>query len=83
MSDLRGFHSGMSVDALMRLWPSTIGVMLRHDMLCVGCPVGPFHSISEASRAHALDEAGLVQALAEAILAGGPSAAATALGDEE
>ncbi|KPF71398.1 hypothetical protein IP69_06410 [Bosea sp. AAP35] len=33
-------------------WPETIRVFLDHQFLCVGCPIGCFHSISEACRAH-------------------------------
>ena len=31
----------MTVD-IMRRWPSTIRVMMRHRMLCIGCPIGIF-----------------------------------------
>jgi hybrid cluster-associated redox disulfide protein len=46
----------MTVDEVMRRWPSTIRVFLRHGMLCVGCPIAAFHTISEAAREHGLDE---------------------------
>lgn len=32
----------MTVDEIMRRWPSTIRVMMRHRMLCLGCPIGIF-----------------------------------------
>lgn len=50
---------GMTVDEVMRRWPSTIRVFLRHGMLCVGCPIAAFHTISDAAREHGLDEATL------------------------
>lgn len=46
----------MSVDEIMRRWPATIRVMIRHDMLCVGCPIGIFHSVADVCAAHAVDE---------------------------
>lgn len=46
----------MSVDAIMRRWPATIAVTIRHGMLCVGCPIGPFHTVADACKAHGVDE---------------------------
>lgn len=47
----------MPIDEIMRRWPSTIKVMIRRGMLCVGCPIGVFHTVAEACAAHAIDEA--------------------------
>ena len=49
----------MSVDAIMRRWPATIRIMIRHRILCVGCPIGIFHTVAEAAAAHAINEAAL------------------------
>lgn len=46
----------MTVDEIMRRWPATIRVFMRHRMLCVGCPIGTFHTISDTCEAHRLDE---------------------------
>ena len=51
------FTEEMSMDEIMRAWPGTIGVILRHRMHCVGCPIAPFHTISDACREHGVDEA--------------------------
>ncbi len=48
----------MTVDEIMRRWPATIRVMIRHRMLCIGCPIGIFHTVTDAAAAHAIDEAG-------------------------
>lgn len=56
----------MTVDEVMRRWPSTIRVFLRHGMLCVGCPIATFHTISDAAREHGLDEAALREELENA-----------------
>ena len=37
-------------------------------MLCVGCPIGPFHSVTEACRAHELDEQDVITELQAVIL---------------
>jgi len=47
----------MSMDAIMRRWPETIRVVLRHHMLCVGCPMAPFQTVAEACRDNGVDKA--------------------------
>lgn len=47
----------MPVDEIMRRWPATIRVMIRHRILCIGCPGGPFHTVADAAAAHAVDQA--------------------------
>lgn len=59
----------MPVDEIMRRWPSTIAVMIRHDMLCIGCPIGGFHTIADACREHGVAEAVFMAEL-EASIAG-------------
>ncbi|WP_434781323.1 DUF1858 domain-containing protein [Aminobacter carboxidus] len=46
----------MSMDDIMRASPGTIHVVLKHRMLCVGCPIAPFHTMSDACREHSVDE---------------------------
>lgn len=45
----------MTVDEVMRRWPSTIRVFLDFRMRCVGCPIAAFHSIVEACEEHGVD----------------------------
>ena len=59
----------MSVDEIMRRWPATIGVMIRHRMLCIGCPIGNFHTLADAAAAHTVDEAALSAELLAAMRA--------------
>jgi hybrid cluster-associated redox disulfide protein len=42
----------LCVDDLMRYWPETIRVFLDYRMLCVGCPIGRFHTVAEACEKH-------------------------------
>jgi hybrid cluster-associated redox disulfide protein len=60
-------HDDMTMDAMMREWPATIRVVLDHGLLCVGCPVAPFHTIADAAREHDLDRASLARDLKRAI----------------
>lgn len=57
----------LTVDEIMRRWPATIGVLIRRKLLCVGCPVGGFHTVADACQAHGIDEACLTEELREAI----------------
>ncbi len=41
---------------LMDRWPAVIPVFMRHRMLCVGCLIAPFHTVTDACREHGLDE---------------------------
>lgn len=59
----------MPVDEIMRRWPATIRVMIRHRMLCIGCPIGIFHTVADAAAAHAMDEAALSAELLAAMRA--------------
>ncbi len=46
----------MPVDEIMRRWPAAIRVMIRNGMLCIGCPIGIFHTVADACAAHGIDE---------------------------
>lgn len=50
------FDENMSMDEIMRVWPETIRVVLRHRMLCVGCPVARFQTAADACREHGVDK---------------------------
>jgi len=52
----RGYHDGMTMDEIMRRWPAAIRVVLRHHLLCVGCPIAGFHTVDDAIREHGVDE---------------------------
>ena len=56
-----------SVTEIMVTWPQTIHVFLRHGMHCVGCQVGPFHTIEDACFEYHLDEAEFRRELERAI----------------
>ena len=41
---------------LMTAWPQTIPVFVRYRMLCVGCLISPFHTVTDACAEYHLDE---------------------------
>lgn len=55
------------VDEIMRKWPATVAVVLRYKMLCVGCPIGTFHTVAEACREHQIDETRFILDLESAV----------------
>ncbi len=55
------------VDTVMRKWPATIRVFLDRRMLCVGCPIGCFHTVADACREHGVDCAPFLAELQRAI----------------
>ncbi|QJF50304.1 DUF1858 domain-containing protein [Roseobacter ponti] len=56
----------LPLDELMTRWPGTVRVFLRHRMLCVGCMVSPFHTITDACREYHLNEDAFLTELMEA-----------------
>jgi hybrid cluster-associated redox disulfide protein len=67
--------SDLTVDEIMRRWPATIRPFMRHRMLCIGCPIGVFHTVADACEAHGIDPG----AFAAEILAATAEASVTAL----
>lgn len=45
----------LPLEELMRGWPETIPVFLRHKMICVGCMVNPFHTVMDACAEYGLN----------------------------
>ena len=63
----------LTVDEIMRRWPSTIRVFQANQMYCIGCPIGGFHTLPEASEAHGLDPDRLEREIALAVYSEGGS----------
>lgn len=57
----------MPLSVLMARWPGTIPVFLRFNMLCVGCLVGPFHTVVDTCKEHEVDQPAFIAALEQAI----------------
>lgn len=59
---------------IMRRWPATVPVFIAHRMLCVGCVIGPFHSIDDACAEYGIDPDALLAELHAAVrIAAGPA----------
>ncbi len=73
----------ITVDEIMRRWPATIRVFIRNSMLCIGCPIGVFHTVKDACNAHDLAEESFLRELLVAMtnddLVSGPSVFETAV----
>lgn len=52
---------------IMERWPETLGVFIDNCMLCVGCPIAPFHTVHDACQEHGLDESTILAQLDAAI----------------
>jgi len=50
----------LTVSEIMRRWPATMRLFIDHRLLCVGCPIAPFHTIADVAREHQVDEDELV-----------------------
>ena len=62
----------LSVSEIMERWPDTVGLFIRLDLSCVGCPIGRFHTPGEAAAAHHMPDDNLLAGLTLAV--GGDSA---------
>lgn len=49
----------LSVKEIMDRWPETASAFIARRMHCVGCPIGPFHTLTDAAAEHRLDAAAL------------------------
>lgn len=67
-------NPGLPLADIMRRWPATVRVFLAHNMLCVGCMIGPFHSIDDACAEYGIDPVTLLAELHAAVrAAAGPA----------
>jgi hybrid cluster-associated redox disulfide protein len=44
----------MTVSDIMRRWPMTLSVFLDFRMLCIGCPIGIFHTPADVAEEHGI-----------------------------
>ena len=47
-------------------WPETAGAFFRRRMLCFGCPIAPFHTLTDACEEYGLDPDAFCDELFEA-----------------
>lgn len=46
----------MPLTVMFDRWPTAASVFLAHRMLCFGCPIAPFHTVTDACLEYGLDE---------------------------
>ena len=56
------------VDDVMNGHPATIAVFLRHRMACVGCLMGPFHTVADAAAEYEIAPEELVAELRDSVV---------------
>ncbi|PDQ23074.1 hypothetical protein CN311_00400 [Mesorhizobium sanjuanii] len=61
------FSDDATMDEIMSRSPAAIRVVLQRGLLCVGCPIASFHTVSDAAREHDLNEEQLSSDLQAAI----------------
>ena len=66
MTHTDGISDTLSLETIMRRWPSTIRVLLRHRMGCVGCAVATYHTPVDAAREYGVELASLMAELRHA-----------------
>jgi hybrid cluster-associated redox disulfide protein len=52
-----------TVDEVMRKWPQTIHVFMRHRMACIGCAFAVFHTVEISAAEHDIGLARLLREL--------------------
>ncbi len=55
MRSVRLDDPDLCLSDLMQAWPETTPVFVQHRMLCVGCLISPFHTLSDACAEYSLD----------------------------
>lgn len=79
----RQIDPNMTVDEIMRRWPETVHVVIRHKLHCIGCPFGIFHTVADACAIHEVDERSVAADLVGAMQMGPASAWMGAVGRDE
>ena len=67
MAHIRLDDPDLPLAVLISEWPQTIPVFMRHRMLCVGCHVSPFHTVTDVCAEYNLNEAEFLAELMAAV----------------
>ncbi|MBN1933220.1 MAG: DUF1858 domain-containing protein [Anaerolineae bacterium] len=57
----------MPIGDVVRSYPQTIQVFLRHGLMCVGCAVARFENIRDGATAHGINVDALIADLNQAV----------------
>jgi hybrid cluster-associated redox disulfide protein len=61
---MRNHLEDLSVKEIMDRWPAVVPLFIRKGLKCPGCPIGPFHTLDDASREHGKDLARIEEEIA-------------------
>ena len=61
------FLIDMTMAEIMARWPALIPVLMKERLLCVGCPISPFHTLADAAKEHGRDPEALFQLVLDEI----------------
>ena len=53
----------LTVSEIMRRWPATMRLFIDRHLLCVGCPIAPFHILTDVAREHGVEYTDLLEAV--------------------
>lgn len=45
----------LSVSEIMKRWPAAMRLFIDRRLLCVGCPIAPFHTLTDVATEHGVD----------------------------
>ena len=60
-------NAEMPIGDVVKKYPQTIQVFLRHGLVCVGCAVARFENIRDGAAAHGIDVDALMNDLNQAV----------------
>ncbi|MFZ5569657.1 MAG: DUF1858 domain-containing protein [Thermodesulfobacteriota bacterium] len=63
----------MTIQELLVAHPAAMDVLVRHHMVCIGCPAQAFHTLEEVARAYGYEPSALFDIIARAIEAAEPA----------
>ena len=64
----RLYHPDLPLYDLLKTWPEMAPVFYRHQMVCVGCLVSQFHTVTDACIAYGLNVDAFYAELAQTLI---------------
>lgn len=62
-----GINKKMKIDEVIKKYPETVEIFMKHSFHCIGCVAASFESIEQGAIAHGIDVEELVQELNKVI----------------
>ena len=68
MEEKATITADMPIGDVVRNYPSTIEVFMRHGLGCIGCAIAHFENVGQGAKAHGVDVDVLIKDLNEALV---------------